>query len=117
LVIVRTIITIVPFITLFLLFTLLISAPAFDSSMCISGMDDFALVTVVSVASSAVLLLWSDATGRVPRKAFPVVVIMTRVFILLVIDYNRYHWYVQYRLEPLDMHVDLFIILGEMGVI
>jgi hypothetical protein len=39
---------------------------------------------------------------------------MTSVSILLVIDQIRYRCRVQHRLEPLDMCVELFIILGEM---
>jgi hypothetical protein len=58
--------------------------------------------------------MWSDAAGRVPMKAFPVVIIMTLVSVLLVIDRIRHCCCVQHRLEPLDMHVNLFIILGEM---
>jgi hypothetical protein len=42
---------------------------------------------------------------------------MTSVFVLLVIDWIHYHCCVQHHLEPLDMHVDLFVILREMGVI
>jgi hypothetical protein len=113
LVVVRNIIIIVPFIALFLLFTLPISAPVFNPAMCISGADDVAQVAVVSVASSVALLPWSDA-GRVPTKAFPVVIIMTPVSVLLVIDWICNHCCVQHCLEPLNMRVDLFIILGEM---
>jgi hypothetical protein len=40
---------------------------------------------------------------------------MTPVTVLLVVGRICYRHYVQHRLEPLDMHVDLFIILGEMG--
>jgi hypothetical protein len=60
---------------------------------------------VVSVASLAMLLSWSDATGRVRMKDLPVITMMTPVSVLLV----------QHCLEPFDMHIDLFIILGEMG--
>jgi hypothetical protein len=60
---------------------------------------------VVSVASLAMLLSWSDATGRVPTKDLPVITMMTPVSVLLV----------QHCLELFDMHIDLFIILGEMG--
>jgi hypothetical protein len=56
LIVVTTIIIIIPFIVLFLLFTLPISALAFDSSACISGTDDVMLVMVPSIASSASLL-------------------------------------------------------------
>jgi hypothetical protein len=35
----------------------------FYSTMCISATDDIMQVAVVSVTSSVVLLLWSDATG------------------------------------------------------
>jgi predicted membrane channel-forming protein YqfA (hemolysin III family) len=50
-------------------------------------------------------------------KAIPVVTIMTPVFVVLVIYQIRYHCCVQHRLEPLDVCVDIFVILGEMGVI
>jgi hypothetical protein len=50
-------------------------------------------------------------------RTFSVVIIMTPVFVLLFTDQIRYSCYVQHRLESLDMHVDLFIIFGEMGVI
>jgi hypothetical protein len=70
---------------LFLLITLLILAHVFNPATCISGIDDVAQVAIVSVTSSAVRLPWSDATGRVPTKAFSVVIIMTPVPILLVI--------------------------------
>jgi hypothetical protein len=42
---------------------------------------------------------------------------MTLVSALLVVDWIRYCCYVQHRLESLDVHIDLFIILREMGVI
>jgi hypothetical protein len=70
---------------------------------------------VVSVASSASLLQWSD--GRVPTRTLLMVIIMTPVSVLLLIDRIRYYCRVQHRLESLGMHVDLFIIFGEMGVI
>jgi hypothetical protein len=41
-VIVWTVVIIVPFLVLFLLFTLPISAPVFDSIVCISYVDDIA---------------------------------------------------------------------------
>jgi predicted membrane channel-forming protein YqfA (hemolysin III family) len=66
---------------------------------------------VVSAASSAMLLVWSDAVGRVPMKTLLVVTI------LLVVGQICYRCCVQHRLESLDMRVDLFIVLGEMGVI
>jgi hypothetical protein len=44
-------------------------------------------------------------------------IIMTSVSVLLVIDWIRYRCCIQHRLELLDMCVDLFIILREMGVI
>jgi hypothetical protein len=50
-------------------------------------------------------------------KAFPVVIIMTPVLVLLVIDWIYNRCCIQHCLEPLNMHVDLFIILGEMGVL
>jgi hypothetical protein len=78
-------------------------------------MDDVTLVTVVFVASLATLLPWSDAAGRVAMKAFPVVTIMTPISVLLVIDWIHYCCYIQHLLCHLDMRVDLFIILGEMG--
>jgi hypothetical protein len=86
LVIVRTIIIKVPFIVLFLLFTLPSLAVVFYSATCISATDDIMQVAVVSVTSSAVLLLWSDATGRIPMKTLLLVIIMTPVSILLVTD-------------------------------
>jgi hypothetical protein len=52
-----------------------------------------------------------------PTKAFLVVIIMTPVSVLLVTDWIRYCCRVQHRLESLDMRIDLFVILGEMGVI
>jgi hypothetical protein len=61
--------------------------------------------------SSVVLLMWSDAAGRVPMKTLSVVTV------LLVVDRIYYHCCIQYRLEPFDMRIDLFIILREMGVI
>jgi hypothetical protein len=115
LVVVRTIVIIVPFIVPFLIFTLLISASIFNSAACISVADDIVYVAVVSVASSAMLLQWSDAAGRLQMRTLPVVIIMTPVSVLLVIDRNRYGCHVQHHLESLDMHVDLFIIFGEMG--
>jgi hypothetical protein len=84
LVIVRTIIIKVPFIVLFLLFTLPSLVAVFYSATCISATDDIMQVAVVSVTSSAVLLLWSDATGRIPMKTLLLVIIMTPVSILLV---------------------------------
>jgi hypothetical protein len=42
---------------------------------------------------------------------------MTPVSVLLVIDKIRYCCHVQHRLESFDMHIDLFVISGEMGVI
>jgi hypothetical protein len=104
-----------PFIRLFFLFTLSISVLAFYSAMCICGVDDIMLVVVVPVEYSALLRLGSDAAGWVPMKAFLVVTIMTPVSVLPVIDWIRYHCCNQRRLEPLDMCIDLFIILGEMG--
>jgi hypothetical protein len=107
----------VPSIALFFLFMLPISAPTFDPILCISSTDDVTEVMFVSIASSAAHLWWSDVAGRVPMKAFPVVIIMALFSVLLVIDLICYHCCVQHHLEPLDMRVDLFIILGEMGVI
>jgi hypothetical protein len=40
---------------------------------------------------------------------------MTPVTVLLVVGWICYRRCVQHRLEPLDMRVGLFIILGEMG--
>jgi uncharacterized metal-binding protein len=59
----------------------------------------------------------SDAAGRVPMKTFPMVTIMTPVTILLVVDQIWYRCCVQHCLESLGMRVDLFIVLGKMGVI
>jgi hypothetical protein len=42
-------------------------------------------------------------------------IIIFLVSILLVIDWIRNCCRVQHRLEPLDMRVDCFIILGEMA--
>jgi hypothetical protein len=50
-------------------------------------------------------------------KTLPVVTVMTSVTVLLVVDQICYCCCVQHRLEPIDMCVDLFIILWEMGVI
>jgi hypothetical protein len=115
LVVVRTTIIIVPFLTLFLLLTLSISSLAFDSAVCITGVDDVVYITGVSVVSSDTLPMCSDAAGRVPTKTLPVVTVMTPVTALLVVDRILYHRHVQHCLEPLNMRIDLFIILGEMG--
>jgi hypothetical protein len=115
LVVVRTIIIIVPFIALFLLFTLPISASVFNSTMCISTVDDVVQVIVVSIVSSAALLWWSDAAGQVPTRTLPVVIIMTPISILMVIDWICYYCRVQHRLESLDVHIDLFVIFSKMG--
>jgi hypothetical protein len=64
-----------------------------------------------------VLLTWSDAAGRVLTKTLPVVTVMTLVTVLLVVDRICYRHCFQHCLELLDMHIDFFIILGEMGVI
>jgi hypothetical protein len=68
LVVVMTIIIIVPFIALFLLITLLISAPVFNLATCISGADDVTQAAIVSVASLAALLPWSDCNTLIFRK-------------------------------------------------
>jgi hypothetical protein len=85
--------------------------------MCNSAMDDVTQVTVVSIASSAVLLWWSDDASHVPMRTLLIVMIMTLVSILLVIDRIRYCCPIQHRMESLNVCVDLFIIFGEMGVI
>jgi hypothetical protein len=72
---------------------------------------------VIYVTFSNTLLSWSDAAGKVPTKAFPVVAIMTPVSVLLVIDWVHYRCCIQHCLEPLHLRVDLFIILGSWGVI
>jgi RsiW-degrading membrane proteinase PrsW (M82 family) len=99
-----------------LLFTFPISALVFNSATCISVMDDVTQVAVVSFASSAMLLRWSNAAGRVPMRTITVVIIVTPVFVLLVIDSICYYCRIQHHLESLDVRVDLFVIFGEMGV-
>jgi hypothetical protein len=42
---------------------------------------------------------------------------MTPVTVPLVVDRIRYHRCIKHCLDPLNILVDLFIILGEMGVI
>jgi hypothetical protein len=116
LVVVISIIIIIPFIVLFLLFTLLISELVFNSATCISTANDVTQDAVVSVMSSTVLLWWSDATGRVPMRALPAVIIMTPISVLLVIDWILYCCHVQHHLESIDVRVDFFVIFGEMGV-
>jgi hypothetical protein len=46
-----------------------------------------------------------------------VVITMTPVSVHLVIDQICYRCCIQHHLELLDMRANLFIILGEMGVI
>jgi hypothetical protein len=117
LVVVRTIIIIVPFIALFLLFMLPISALVFDSATSISDVDGITQVMVISIASSATFHPWSDAAGQVPMRTLLVVIIMTPIFVLVVIDWIRYRCCVQHRLEAVDVRIDFLVIFGEMGVI
>jgi predicted TIM-barrel enzyme len=77
--------------------------------------DDVTKIAVVSTMPSAALLAWSDAADRVPTKTLPVVPVITQVTVLLVVDRICYRCCVQHRLEPLDMRIDLFIALGEIG--
>jgi hypothetical protein len=50
-----------------------------------------------------------------PLEAFPVVIIMTPVSVLLVIDWIRNCCRIEHHLEPLDMCVYLFVIFGGDG--
>jgi hypothetical protein len=86
LVIVGAIVIMVPLSALFLLVTLPILAPAFDLTACISTMDDVVQVAVVSTTLLAMLLLWSDATGRVPTGTLPVVIFVILISVLLIVD-------------------------------
>jgi hypothetical protein len=117
LVIVGTIIIIVPLITLFLLRVLLLLVLVFDLTVCISAMDDVTQVTVVPTMPLAALLWWSDAIVRVPVGTMPVLRLVSLVSDLTVMDRIHHGCYVQHRLEALNMHIDFFIIFGQMGVI
>jgi hypothetical protein len=90
LVIVGAIIVIVPLIALLLLITHPISAPIFNPVACISAADDVSHVTVLSAMPSTMLLWGSDATGRVPMRRMPVVILVTQVLVLLVMDWIHY---------------------------
>jgi hypothetical protein len=50
-------------------------------------------------------------------KTLLVVIIMTPIAVLLDRDSFRYCCYIKHRLEFLDIHIDPFVIFGEMGVI
>jgi hypothetical protein len=39
-----------------------------------------------------------------------VVIIVTPVFVLLIVDWVRYHCYVQHRLEAFNVRIDFLII-------
>jgi hypothetical protein len=78
-VIVRTTIIIVPVIALFLFNALSLSELIFNPDACISTAFDIMQVTIVSPMPSAVLLQWSDATGRVPTRTLSVVKLVSLV--------------------------------------
>jgi hypothetical protein len=44
-----------------------------------------------------------------------VVIIVTPVFVLLIVDWVRYHCYVQHRLEAFNVRIDFLIIFWQMG--
>jgi hypothetical protein len=64
-------------------------------------------VTVVH----AMTLLWSDATGRFPMGTPLVVIIVTPVSFLLIVGRVHFRCCVQHRMEALNMHIDILIIL------
>jgi hypothetical protein len=47
----------------------------------------------------------------------PVVKLVTAVSILIVVDQIYHKCCLQHHMQALDMHVDFFIIFGQMGVI
>jgi hypothetical protein len=89
LVIEGTIIIIVPLITSLLLNALLLLAPVFDPSACISTADNVPQVLVIPIMPSTMLLWWSETAGRVPTWTLPVVKLLTPVSVVAVV--NRVH--------------------------
>jgi hypothetical protein len=116
-VIIGTIMIIVPLDTLFLFHALFLSVPVFDPTACISAMDGVVQLMVVPTTPSDVLLQWSDDVGWVPVGTMPVVKLVTAVSILIVVDQIYHNCCLQHHMQALDMHVDFFIIFGQMGVI
>jgi hypothetical protein len=78
-------------------------------------MDDVAQVSVIPNMPSAVLLRWSKADGQVLALTLLMVKLVTLISIILVVNRVHHDCCVQHRLEVLYMHVDLFIILRQVG--
>jgi hypothetical protein len=84
LIVIGTIIEILPFFTLLLFKTLMIMAPVFYSTTCISIADDVAQMSVIPISSSAAFLRLSEIASRVPVGTLPVVMLITSSFIFTV---------------------------------
>jgi hypothetical protein len=84
LVVERTIVVIVHFITPLLLDVLTLLALAVNLAACVSAVDDITQVSVFPIMPSAVLLWWSETAGRVSMWTMSVVKILTLCFIVMV---------------------------------
>jgi hypothetical protein len=82
---------------------------------CISIADDIAQVLVISVSSSVTFLRWSETTGRVPVRTLSVVRVLTPHSVVVLENQIHHDRYVQHCLEALNMRVEFFIVLGQVG--
>jgi hypothetical protein len=115
LVIERTIVVIVHFITPLLLDVLTLLVPAVNLAACVFAVDDITQVSVFPIMPSAVLLWWSETAGRVSMWTMSVVKILTLCFIVMVENWVNHGCCVQHRLEALYMRIGFFIVFRQVG--
>jgi hypothetical protein len=112
-IVIRAIVIIVPFLTLFTLNKISFLALILNPVVCFSVADD---ITQVSFIPTLVALLrWSDAASRVPVWNQVVVKVLTPPSVSLlgggVLNDSR----IQHGLEALDLRADLLIVLRQLG--
>jgi hypothetical protein len=114
-IVVRTIIIIVPFVTSFTFDVISFLAPVFNSVEHISATDNITQVPVVLVLFSTVLLQGSDVAGRVSAWALAVVRILTLTPVSMCKGRVNHGRCVQHCLEALDLRIDLLAIFRQQG--